>query len=47
MVEVVGFTVSIHDPAVFTYSSSRGRTVLLLYVDDMILTVMILITLPL
>ena len=29
---------SIHDPAVFTYTSSRGRTILLLYVDDMILT---------
>ena len=38
VVEVAGFIASIHDPAVFTYTSSRGRTVLLLYVDDMILT---------
>ena len=36
VVEATGFTASIHDPAVFTYSSPRGRTVLL-YVDDMIL----------
>ena len=38
VVEAAGFTTSIHDPAVFTHSSSRGRTVLLLYLDDMILT---------
>ena len=38
MVEAAGFTASTHDPAVFTRSSPRGRTVLLLYVDDMILT---------
>ena len=37
VVEAAGFTASIHDPAVFTYTSSRGRAVLLLYVDDMIL----------
>ena len=34
---VVEATASIHDPAVLTYTFSRGRTVLL-YVDDMILT---------
>ena len=38
VVEAAGFTASIHDPAVFTYTSSRGRTILLLYVADMILT---------
>ena len=37
VVEAARFTASIHDPVVFTYSSSRGRTILLLYVDDMIL----------
>ena len=36
VVDAVGFTASIHDPAVFTYTYSQGRTVLL-YVDDMIL----------
>ena len=38
VIAVADFTASIHDPAVFTYSSSRDRTVLLRYVDDMILT---------
>ncbi|XP_039131886.1 uncharacterized mitochondrial protein AtMg00810-like [Dioscorea cayenensis subsp. rotundata] len=38
VVEAAGFTPSIHDPAVFIHSSPRGRTILLLYVDDMILT---------
>ena len=38
MVEVAGFTASTHDSALFTHTSPRGRTALLLYVDDMILT---------
>ena len=38
VVVAAGFTASIHDPTVFTYSSFQGRTILLLYVDDMILT---------
>ena len=27
VVDAAGFSTSIHDPAVFTYSSSRGRTI--------------------
>jgi hypothetical protein len=27
-----------HDPALFVHTSARGRTLLLLYVDDMIIT---------
>ena len=38
VIEAAGFTASIHDPAMFTHTSPRGRTILLLYVDDMILT---------
>jgi hypothetical protein len=33
-----GFSVSAHDPALFVHMSTRGRTLLLLYVDDMIIT---------
>ena len=33
-----GFSPSPHDPALFIYTSSRGRTLLLLYVDDMLIT---------
>ena len=33
-----GFKPSDHDPALFVHTSSRGRTLLLLYVDDMIIT---------
>ncbi|WVZ60284.1 hypothetical protein U9M48_010330 [Paspalum notatum var. saurae] len=32
------FLASVHDPALFVHTSSRGRTLLLLYVDDMIIT---------
>ena len=32
------FSASTHDPALFVHTSSRGRTLLLLYVDDMIIT---------
>ncbi|XP_039123409.1 uncharacterized protein LOC120260029 [Dioscorea cayenensis subsp. rotundata] len=38
VVEAARFTPSIHDPVIFIHSSLRGRTILLLYVDDMILT---------
>jgi hypothetical protein len=33
-----GFQPSDHDPALFVHTSTRGRTLLLLYVDDMIIT---------
>ncbi|WVZ72126.1 hypothetical protein U9M48_020636 [Paspalum notatum var. saurae] len=33
-----GFSASAHDPALFVHTSSRGRTLLFLYVDDMIIT---------
>jgi len=33
-----GFSPSPHDPALFIHTSSRGRTLLLLYVDDMLIT---------
>jgi hypothetical protein len=33
-----GFSASAHDPALFVHTSPRGRTILLLYVDDMIIT---------
>jgi hypothetical protein len=32
------FSTSAHDPALFVHVSPRGRTLLLLYVDDMIIT---------
>nr|CCI55364.1 PH01B035L11.9 [Phyllostachys edulis] len=35
---VAAFSASDHDPALFVHTSSRGRTLLLLYVDDMIIT---------
>ncbi|WVZ94097.1 hypothetical protein U9M48_040034 [Paspalum notatum var. saurae] len=38
MVTAAGFSASAHDPALFVHTSSRGRTLLLLYVDDMIIT---------
>jgi hypothetical protein len=37
VVTVAGFSPSAHDPALFVHISSRGRTLLLLYVDDMII----------
>jgi hypothetical protein len=37
-VTAAGFTASAHDPALFVHMSTRGRTLLLLYVDDMIIT---------
>lgn len=38
MITAVGFTVSSHNPALFVHISSQGRTPLLLYVDDMLIT---------
>ncbi|WVZ66075.1 LOW QUALITY PROTEIN: hypothetical protein U9M48_015349 [Paspalum notatum var. saurae] len=38
VVTAAGFSASPHDPALFVHTSSRGRTLLLLYVDDMIIT---------
>ncbi|KAK1574711.1 hypothetical protein QYE76_008212 [Lolium multiflorum] len=38
VVTAAGFSPSLHDPALFVHTSPRGRTLLLLYVDDMIIT---------
>jgi hypothetical protein len=38
VVTVVGFVASKHDPTLFVHTSSRGRTLILLYVDDMLIT---------
>jgi hypothetical protein len=38
MVTAVGFSASAHDPTLFVHMSPRGRTLLLLYVDNMIIT---------
>lgn len=38
VVLAAGFSPSDHDPALFIHTSSRGRTLLLLYVDDMLIT---------
>ncbi|XP_014661273.1 uncharacterized protein LOC106804512 [Setaria italica] len=38
VVTAAGFSASAHDPALFVHTSPRGRTLLLLYVDDMIIT---------
>ena len=38
VVTAAGFSASDHDPALFVHISARGRTLLLLYVDDMIIT---------
>jgi hypothetical protein len=38
MVTTAGFSASAHDLALFVHVSTRGRTLLLLYVDDMIIT---------
>jgi hypothetical protein len=38
VVTAAGFSASAHDPALFVHVSPRGRTLLLLYVDDMIIT---------
>ena len=38
VVQAAGFSSSEHDPALITHTSDRGRTLLLLYVDDMLIT---------
>jgi hypothetical protein len=38
VVKAAGFTPSDHDPALFVHVSERGRSLLLLYVDDMLIT---------
>jgi len=38
VVTAASFSASTHDPALFVHTFSRGRTLLLLYVDDMIIT---------
>jgi hypothetical protein len=38
VVTAAGFSASTHDPALFVHVSPRGMTLLLLYVDDMIIT---------
>jgi hypothetical protein len=38
VVTAAAFSASAHDPALFVHVSPRGRTLLLLYVDDMIIT---------
>ena len=38
VVTAAGFLPCDHDPALFVHTSPRGRTLLLLYVDDMIIT---------
>ncbi|WVZ93221.1 hypothetical protein U9M48_039219 [Paspalum notatum var. saurae] len=38
VVTAVGFSASAHDPGLFVHILSRGHTLLLLYVDDMIIT---------
>jgi hypothetical protein len=38
VVAAAGFSANAHDPALFIHVSPRGRTLLLLYMDDMIIT---------
>jgi len=38
VIRAAGFSASAHDPALFTHLSPRGRTLLLLYVDDILIT---------
>jgi hypothetical protein len=38
VVTAAGFSPSTHDPVLFIHYFPRGRTLLLLYVDDMIIT---------
>jgi hypothetical protein len=37
-ITIVGFSSSDHDPALYVHISRKGRTLLLLYVDDMLIT---------
>ncbi|XP_066367989.1 uncharacterized mitochondrial protein AtMg00810-like [Miscanthus floridulus] len=38
VIRAAGFSASAHDPALFIHLSPRGRTLLLLYVDDILIT---------
>ena len=38
VIQDAGFSPSEHDPALFIHTSNHGRTLLLLYVDDMLIT---------
>ena len=38
VIQAAGFSPSEHDPALFIHTSNHGRTLLLLYVDDMLIT---------
>jgi hypothetical protein len=38
VVTAAGFSINVHDPTLFVYTSPRGRTLLLFYVDDIIIT---------
>jgi hypothetical protein len=38
VVQAVGFSSSEHDPVLFTHTSNRGQILLLLYMDDMLIT---------
>jgi hypothetical protein len=38
VIKAAGFTPSDHDPALFIHLSSRGHTLLLLYIDDILIT---------
>ena len=38
VVTTAGFVASQHDPALFVHTLPRGRTLILLYVDDMLIT---------
>jgi hypothetical protein len=38
VIRAAGFSPSDHDPALFVHLSPRGRTLLLPYVDDMLIT---------
>jgi len=38
VIRAAGFSPSDHDPVLFVHLSPRGRTLLLLYVDDMLIT---------
>jgi hypothetical protein len=38
VITAAGFFSSEHDPALFVHISRKGRTLLLLYVDDMLIT---------
>jgi hypothetical protein len=43
VIQAAGFSPSDHDPALFVHLSPRGRTLLLLYVDDMLITSQLLL----